>query len=282
MEVIRWRKNNDGSGTSVGDIGRVGIQQDFLRAVMEKCLKTINLTTVPKFAQILMENVSTDIPLGTIVWFGQKALGMNMENLTFHGMPGNLNGAAWSRSYENYQSYVLPDGEGMVELVNAHFNPYKEDVELSDLHIMSVNRDGSLSCSSGTVRDSKAAVPPVIPSRAPEEPDGDSEITDVGEVDDTTPEPSPGTEGETGGEEPENDGSEDGSGIPPEFRPTPGPEGTETDGETEGETDAETGAEDQPAPTPTPTPTPTPMPTPTPTTGVEISPEFLQSMPSAA
>ena len=170
MQVIRWRKNNDGSGLSVGDIGRVKIQQDFLMAVMKKCLNTINISTLPKYAQIMLDNVTTDLAVGSIVWLGQQALSMDLENMQFHGLPGDFNGSAWSRTYKNYQSYVLPDGEAIVELVNTHFNPYTYDIELENLDIMSVNRDGSLSSSQGVVNDTPAAYPPVKPSKEPEKP----------------------------------------------------------------------------------------------------------------
>ena len=178
MQVIRWRQNNDGSGISVGDNGRVGIQQDFLRAVVKKCLNTVNLSTVSKYAQILMNNVTTDIPMGTVVWFGQQALSLDMANLQFHSLPAaNINGAAWSRTYKNMQSYVLADGGAIVELVNARFNPYEKDILESDLDIMSVNPDGSLSSSRGEVADAKAAVPPVKPSKEPE-PSSEPEPTE--------------------------------------------------------------------------------------------------------
>ncbi len=257
MQVIRWRKNNDGSKTSVGDVGRVEIQQEFLLAVMEKCLKTVNISTVPKFAGILMENVTTNLPLGNIVWFGQKALGLKTENMNFHSLPGNLNGAAWSRSYKNYQSYVLPDGEAIVELVNAHFNPYTDPVKLSDLDIMSVNRDGSLSSSSGVVRDAQAARPPVIPTKAPPEP----------QVTESEP---PATEAPLPEESPNVTSSPAPSAeAPPEFQTTPPP--------------AESPAPSEvPAPGPSETPVQTPVPTstPVPSSEPDIPPEFLPALPS--
>ena len=246
MQVIRWRQNNDGSGVSVGDVGRVGIQQDFLRAVVAKCLKTINLTTIPKFAQIFMDNVTTDIPLGTIAWFGTQALGLDMGNLSFHSLPGKLNGAAWSRTYQNMQSYVLPDGAAIVELVNAGFNPYNEPIELSDLDIMSVNKDGSLSSSRGEVKDTPAAVAPVIPSRAPKPS--------------AAPSPSPQvTQQPTA--EPEQ----------PVEIPTQEPEETPVPEEpVETQTPEELPAEPVSSQEPTPTPE------------AEISPEFLPAMPTPA
>lgn len=177
MQVIRWRKNNDGSGISVGDTGRVAIQQDFLRAVAKKCLNTINLGTVSKYAKIVQEHVTTDLTVGNMAWLVQRSLALDLDWLNFHSLPGNLNGTAWSRTTGNYQSYVLPDGEGIVELVNSHFNPYTYDIKLEDLDIMSVNPDGSLSSSQGVVKDTPAAAPPVKPSKVPESEE--SEPTEV-------------------------------------------------------------------------------------------------------
>lgn len=279
MQVIRWRKNNDGSKTSVGDIGRVEIQQSFLKAVMAKCLKTVNIGTISKYAQIFLDNVNTDIPLGNLVWFGTQALGLGTEKIAFHGLPGNLNGAAWSRSYKNYQSYVLPDGEAIVELVNGRFNPYRDDVELSDLDIMSVNKDGSLSSSRGEVRDTKAAVKPVIPTKAPVKPNDEVDQKGPGETEPNNPvatetppapleSPSP-----TPMEEPT---------IPPEFQPSEQP----------GETDVPVVDDpvvtvtpmplesESPSPPPVETADPTPVPTPEDTE--ELPPEFLPTMPTPA
>lgn len=279
MQVIRWRKNNDGSHTSVGDIGRVEIQQDFLQAVVEQCLTTINISTIPKFAQIFMEQVTTDIPLGTIVWFGQRAMGLSSENLRFHSLPGNLNGSAWSRSYKSYQSYVLPDGPAIVELVNTYLSPYKEGVELTDLDIMSVNRDGSLSSSKGTVRDSAAAKAPSIPSKTPAEPDDEVDVGGTGESEPPQPSPTPSAA-------PTQE-------VPPEFQ-TPNPTDSNRPGVTPSPpvTVSPSGAPTlPPRPTaegsvppsvtspPTPTPTPTALPTATPATGNEVSPEFLPGTP---
>ena len=45
MEVVRWRKNN--SGRSPGDVGRLAVQQDFLKAVAKKCLQPSTFLKVP-------------------------------------------------------------------------------------------------------------------------------------------------------------------------------------------------------------------------------------------
>jgi LCP family protein required for cell wall assembly len=169
MKVIRWRKNNDGSGVSVGDVGRVRIEQDFMAALFRQCLKIGNITKIGEFARIFNENVDSDLTVGEMIWFGQQAMGVSADNLQFFTLPGNYNGYAWSRTYQINQSYVLPDADGIVEMVNAYFNPYEENVTKDMLDIMSVNKDGSLSASGGELADPKAGEPPVKATAKPEE-----------------------------------------------------------------------------------------------------------------
>ena len=65
MEVIRWRKNN--GEPSPGDVGRIQIQQDFLSAVLDKCLQPATLLKAPALAQVFLNNVTTDLTVGNIL-----------------------------------------------------------------------------------------------------------------------------------------------------------------------------------------------------------------------
>lgn len=159
MEVVRWRKNND--GTNYGDTTRVEVQQAFLKALAEQCLKLGNWTKVSAFAKIFAENVETDLPLNNLLWFAQQAMGLDMENLNVMTIPGNYNSYAWSRTYKNNQSYVFVYPEETVEMVNQYFNPYTEEITEDDLQIMYKNKDGSLGVTNGTLADAKAASAPV-------------------------------------------------------------------------------------------------------------------------
>ena len=60
------------------------------------------------------------------------------------------------------QSYVVPNAQELLELVNNELSPFVEPSVLSDLDIMSVNADGSLASSTGRVEDSKAAAAPPV------------------------------------------------------------------------------------------------------------------------
>lgn len=226
MGVLRWRKNNDGTGYVTGDIGRIETQQAFLKAVVAQCLKIENVAQIQQFAKIFTENVQTDLTLGNLVWFAEKAIfgGLTMENVNFITMPGDYNGYAWSRSYQNNQSYVLPYGDELMRVVNESFNPYLEDRTISQLDIMTVNSDGSLSSTTGVVEDTKAATAPVKPSPSPSPSPTVTDTPDVTDEptasDDPQPSPDP---------EPENtDNSQLPGWLGGETEPEPSPSPSET------------------------------------------------------
>ena len=166
MQVIRWRKNNKNSPygyhSGIGDSGRIQLQQDFLMAVARECLQLKNLVNINKFAGVFQENVETDLTFGNLLWFGQQALYLDAEtDVAFYTLPANMN-----VSY-NGTAYVLPYPDQVVELVNRCFNPYLRDVKESDLQIMVINQNGSLSVTNGTLTDKSAASPAPTASQSP-------------------------------------------------------------------------------------------------------------------
>jgi len=167
MEVIRWRKNNGKYGNfQIGDSGRMKIQQGFLTAVAKECLQLKNLVNISDFARIFTENVTTNLEMGNLIWFGQQAVGMNAEkDIRFHTMP-----------YTNYSrntAYVLPVVDEMLDILNDGMNPYKEEITADSIEVLKLNQDGSLSLTSGTLADSGLAKPrkPAQPKLDPVEPE---------------------------------------------------------------------------------------------------------------
>lgn len=188
MQVLRYRHDNRKNGVTLGypdgDLGRIKTQQALLKAMVEQLLKLENITKVNQFVKVFQECVETDMSFQNILWFAQSAYlgGLKMENVNFVTMP-NKNVSCWSRSVGNMQSYVTPIASELLELVNNELSPFVETFTMSDLDIMSVNSDGSVSSSTGYVEDRKAASPPVKPSTAtePEEPVEDPVVDEGGE-----------------------------------------------------------------------------------------------------
>lgn len=173
MQIIRWRKNDKdspyGYHTGIGDDGRIKLQQDFLKAVIKQMLTIKNVGNINKIAKVFDECVETDLAFQEIFWFAQKAIlgGLNVDNVEFLSMPFRY-ANAWSPTVGNMQSYVVPNAGQLLDIVNNKLSPYVEVFTRSDLDIMSVNADGSLSSSTGYVEDRVAALPPDIPSDEPE------------------------------------------------------------------------------------------------------------------
>ena len=188
MQVIRYRHDNRVNGKTLGypdgDLGRIATQQAFLKAVVEQLLQVKNLTKLNHFVKVFQNNVETDMTFTNILWFAQQAVfgGLKVENVNFVTMP-NTPVSCWSRTYQNYQSYVVPNAQELLDLVNSDLSPFVEPSVLSNLDIMSINADGSVSSTTGQVEDSAAAKPPVKPAKPAEteEPviDGEDPIVPV-------------------------------------------------------------------------------------------------------
>lgn len=259
MGVLRYRHDNNMKyGYPDGDLGRIKTQQAFLTAMLEQLLKLENITKVNEFVKVFQKNVETDLSLQNILWFAKSAYlgGLKMENVNFVTMP-NKNVSCWSRTYHSYQSYVTPVADELLDLVNNELSPFVEKFTYSDLDIMSVNSDGSVSSSTGYVEDSKAAQPPVKNNSSTQtQQPSDTQTGETGaETGETTP--GTGTEGgitggetgggsttlpETGGE---TTGGETGGGTGGTTSggetTTPPQEGGETGGTESGSASGETG-----------------------------------------
>jgi len=81
----------------------------------------------PYIDPVFQNNVETDLSFQNILWFAQQAIlgGLSMENVEFVTMP-NRTASCWSRTYHNYQSYVVPSADELLELVNTKLSPYTE------------------------------------------------------------------------------------------------------------------------------------------------------------
>lgn len=175
MQVIRWRQND--SGFKVGDDGRIKIQQDFLKAVIDQTVTPSNLLNISKIATVFQESVETDLTFQNVLWFGQQAIlgGLEVEDVTFFTMPFQY-ASAFTRVYSKqlnrpyYLSYVVPAPEKLLGAVNEHLSPYADPFTLNDLDIMYANADGSVGSTGGFVEDEPAALPPDLSPYQKEEP----------------------------------------------------------------------------------------------------------------
>ena len=169
MQVLRYRHDTDiHYGYPDGDLGRIKTQQSLLKAMIEQLLQLKNVTKIGEFARAVKNNVTSDLTFEEMLWFGSQAVmgGLKVEDVNFVTMP-NTALYVYSRAYPRWpQNYVFPKAQELLDIVNNKLSPFVEKFTMSDLDIMSLNSDGSLSSSTGHVEDSKAAVaPPVVVDR---------------------------------------------------------------------------------------------------------------------
>jgi len=130
LKVVRFRHNNDGTGYGTEDIGRIGTQQQFLTAVAKEMLGKLDPASLQSYADVFVKHVDTDLTVGNLLWIGEQALAMGMENIQFYTLPGDGSGF-----YEGTSYYILYPDE-VCSLVNTSFNPYEQTLSIEDMDIL--------------------------------------------------------------------------------------------------------------------------------------------------
>lgn len=197
MGVFRYR-----AGYANADLGRIAVQQDFLKAVASQMISLGNIPNLSKIIDIATARVETNLSAANIAYFARQFLKCDMENINFHTAPV-------SGSYIGGISYVSLNVDPWLEMVNAHLNPYDRDITINDVDILVANYDGTyIYATSGIVAggvDSFVDLTPDEPEQDTTSPgdaetEADSEApTDTETAPEPTPEPAttPETAGET-------------------------------------------------------------------------------------
>lgn len=188
MQVVRWRHNNSFSVQYAdADLGRIRTQQALMKEIIKKCLRIENITKITEFAEIFADEVETDLSVGNLLAFAQRAIfgGLDVDNVTFMTMP--------NRAANNGRVQANP--EELLGVLNESFNPYLKDLDMSELRILQRGSNGyyvyqgtgtgtAPTHSSTDPKPAQAATskPSAAPSAAPSE--------EPGEDPDQSPEPS--------------------------------------------------------------------------------------------
>lgn len=117
MEFLRFRKTNyEGySGYYNGDLGRVQVQQQFIKSAIKKALSL----KLPSVISAVYPHVNTDLTLTDLLSIGKDAIGFSIDNLETVTLPGT------DRTMGGLSFYVA-DGEEVRKIVYELY-----DVKLS-------------------------------------------------------------------------------------------------------------------------------------------------------
>jgi LCP family protein required for cell wall assembly len=87
-EFFRWRKNNNGTGLSNGDIGRIDDQHVFIEKVLEKIKTPQMLVKIPSILGIAPQYVNTDMTPVEILEYGFTLAKLNKSEIMMSTLKG--------------------------------------------------------------------------------------------------------------------------------------------------------------------------------------------------
>lgn len=137
-QFLRWRKNTDGSGDGLGDIGRVQRQQMFIKATIKQLMKPTNLLKISRIEELVSERVVTNVtPSNMVSWFRNFAIGFDFdEDFKMMTVPGDFsnNGVYWEVSESDYeelnkiiQNHLMPGIESNLK-IKVYNSTGKDDI----------------------------------------------------------------------------------------------------------------------------------------------------------
>ena len=109
-EFFRWRGNNDKTGLSDGDLGRIRNQHKLIQGVIKKCLSPTILFKMPKILDVVKEDIAINMPAKKIVYYGFEFLfneGISMS--TLEGYPEEWYG----------DDFLVVDKDSNREIINS-------------------------------------------------------------------------------------------------------------------------------------------------------------------
>lgn len=125
VHYLRFRKNNDGSGYAMGDLGRIEATQGFISTLKDQVFSTSTILKAPQIATKIFDNIKTDLKLSEIIWLSTNiAKGIELNSQTLPGEAKYISGI----------SYYVPNGDKIITLVNEKYNPYKEEITSINLY----------------------------------------------------------------------------------------------------------------------------------------------------
>ena len=128
LRFARYRRGNDPRQT-ISDYQRIEHQQQVIAAMFRELLTPATILRIPEFISIFNSYVRSDLAHGELLWFANEIRRIyGTEALNFYTIPmlGTSGPPQW---------YELPDGAGIVELVNRTINPLARDITSADLRI---------------------------------------------------------------------------------------------------------------------------------------------------
>ena len=168
MWLCRYR-----SGYVNGDLDRIKVQHDFLKAAADQFLRLGSIPNIPEVAEILSESMDTNMTASNMAWFARQFLRCRSEDVRFYTAPN-------TPAYVRDLSYTFLDLYNWIDMVNERLNPGTQPVSEGMLDLVYL-RGGEVCCTTaikgisyfslGRKQDTPAEEPEEMTEELPEEPE---------------------------------------------------------------------------------------------------------------
>ena len=140
MGVFRFRNTY-----ANGDIGRIDVQHQLLKAITSQFLKLHNIPNLNKLIDIYEKEVTTNLSAGNVMFYVKEVLKLDESAISFETIPANYNGT------KNGMSYVFIHVDEWLDYLNTWLNPYTTEITSANVDIL-YESNGQVVATSGTVQ----------------------------------------------------------------------------------------------------------------------------------
>ena len=150
-------------GLVTGDAGRQDMQKIFISSFIQQVQSSIkDVGNLAKIADVVIENLNTDITVSEFVYFGKNLLNVDMSNITMLSAP-----STW------VSPHMVISKPKLLEIVNNHYNLYDQPISesifdkekifcsdsYSDIYYSDVSEHGNEEHSAGDILNGELEIP---------------------------------------------------------------------------------------------------------------------------
>lgn len=88
VQMLRYRKNNNGDGYIEGDRGRIALQQEFLKALVDQKLNASLILKIPAIFKDITSEIKTNITISDVIKYSKYLVDFSSANMQTYQLPG--------------------------------------------------------------------------------------------------------------------------------------------------------------------------------------------------
>lgn len=111
VQMLRYRKNNDGESYLNGDRDRITLLQDFLKAFVDQKVNASLILKIPAIFNDISSEIETNITVADVIKYSRYLSGFSSSNMSSFQLPGtdandSVNGSVWVPNLEEIRTLV--------------------------------------------------------------------------------------------------------------------------------------------------------------------------------